>query len=91
MYSIVNENSKNYKIGTYKVTSNLHVRSGPGTNYKIKIYNQLTTNARAQNKKLGNYYYSGYKKGVICNITNVQNNWGLTQSGWICLEYGKKI
>lgn len=91
VYSIVNESSKNYKIGTYKVTSNLHVRSGPGTNYKIKIYNQLTTNARAQNKKLGNYYYSGYKKGVICTVTQVNGKWGKTASGWICLDYCKKI
>ena len=89
--SIVDESSKNYKIGTYKVTSNLHVRSGPGTNYKIKIYNQLTTNARAQNKKLGNQYYNGYLKGVICTVTQVNGKWGKTASGWICLDYCKKI
>lgn len=91
VYSIVNESSKNYKIGTYKVTSNLHVRSGPGTNYKIKIYNQLTTNAKAQNKRLGNQYYNGYLKGVTCTVTQVKSNWGKTTSGWICLDYCKKI
>ncbi|CDA30829.1 peptidoglycan-binding domain 1 protein [Clostridium sp. CAG:492] len=87
VYSIVND----YKIGTYKVTSNLHVRSGPGTNYKIKIYNQLTTNAKAQNKRLGNQYYNGYLKGVTCTVTQVKSNWGKTTSGWICLDYCKKI
>lgn len=82
---------KTYTTGKYKVSTNIHVRTGPGTNYKIKIYNQLTTNARAQNKRLGNYYYTGYKKGVICSVTQVSGNWGKTASGWICLDYCKKI
>lgn len=90
VYSIVNESSKNYKIGTYKVTSNLHVRSGPGTNYKMRKYTKLTKNARAQNKRLGNYYYSGYKKSVTCSVTQVSGNWGKTASGWICLNYCKE-
>lgn len=51
-----------YKTGTYKINTNIHVRTGPGTNYKIKKYNQLTSNAKAQNKARGNYYYNGYKK-----------------------------
>lgn len=81
---------KTYTTGKYKVSTNIHVRTGPGTNYKIKIYNQLTTNARAQNKRLGNYYYTGYKKGVICSVTQVSGNWGKTASGWICLNYCKE-
>ena len=82
---------KTYTTGKYKVSTNIHVRMGAGTNYKVKTYKQLTQNARQQNKICGDYYYNGYKKGVICNITKVQNNWGLTKSGWICLDYCKKI
>lgn len=82
---------KTYTTGKYKVSTNIHVRMGAGTNYKAKTYKQLTQNARYQNNLCGNYYYNGYKKGVICNITKVQNNWGLTKSGWICLDYCKKI
>ena len=82
---------KTYTTGKYKVSTNIHVRAGAGTNYKAKTYKQLTQNARYQNKLCGDYYYNGYKKGVICNITKVHGNWGLTKSGWICLDYCKKI
>lgn len=85
-------NSSIYTTGNYKVTASLlNVRSGPGTNYKNKSYNQLTANARAQNSRLGNYYANGYKKGVSCTITKIQGKWGKTASGWICLDYCKKI
>jgi len=82
-----------YTTGNYKVRVNsiLNVRSGAGTQYKAKTYKQLTTNARAQNKRLGNYYANGYKNGVVCTVIKVQGNWGLTASGWICLDYCRKI
>lgn len=63
--STINTNKKiisGYKTGTYKVNTNIHVRSGPGINYYAKTHKQLTSNARAQNRKYGNYYYNGYKK-----------------------------
>lgn len=82
---------KTYTTGKYKVSTNIHVRTGAGTNYKVKTYKQLTQNARHQNKLCGNYYYNGYRKGVICNVTKVHSNWGLTKSGWICLDYCNKI
>lgn len=85
------KSTKKYTTGKYVVNTNIHVRTGPGTNYNAKTYTQLTYNARAQNKKFGNYYYNGYRKGVICNVTQVRNNWGKTASGWICLNYcGKR-
>lgn len=82
---------KTYTTGKYKVSTNIHVRMGAGTNYKAKTYKQLTQNARHQNKLCGNYYYNGYRKGVICNVTKVHSNWGLTKSGWICLDYCNKL
>lgn len=82
---------KTYATGKYKVSTNIHVRMSAGTNYKAKTYKQLTQNARHQNKLCGNYYYNGYRKGVICNVTKVHSNWGLTKSGWICLDYCNKI
>lgn len=81
---------KTYTTGKYKVSTNIHVRTGAGTNYTAKTYKQLTQNARYQNKLYGNQYYNGYKKGVICTVTKVQGNWGLTKSGWICLDYCHK-
>lgn len=85
-------NTKKYSNGKYKVNASLlNVRTGPGTNYKAKKYNQLSQNARKQNKALGNAKANGYKKGVVCTVTKVNKNWGLTNSGWICLDYCRKI
>ena len=82
---------KKYTIGKYKVTTNIHVRTGPETNYKAKSYKKLTANARYQNKQCGNAYYNGYMKGVVCTVTEVKGDWGKTASGWICLKYCSKI
>lgn len=81
-----------YKIGKYKVTAKLlNVRDGAGTKYKAKTYKELTANAREQNKKLGNEKANGYLKGVVCSVSKIVNNWGYTPSGWICLDYCKKV
>jgi len=81
---------KKYTTGSYRVTTNINVRYGPGTNYKRKTYKQLSANARQQNRRLGGEY-SGYRKGVVCTITKVSGRWGLSKSGWICLDFCKKI
>ncbi len=81
-----------YTTGKYKVNASiLNVRTGPGTKYKIKGYKQLTSNARYQNKKLGNQYTNGLKRGVVTTVTKVQNGFGLTPSGWISLNYCTKL
>lgn len=81
-----------YRTGTYKVNASvLNVRTGPSTKYKIKGYRQLTVNARYQNKKLGNQYTNGLKRGVVTTATKIQNGFGLTPSGWIALSYCTKM
>lgn len=81
-----------YITGTYKVTASvLNVRTGPGTNYSAKTWRQLTANARSQNSRLGNYYTNGYKRGVVCTVTKVVGEWGLTASGYINLKYCTKL
>lgn len=88
---VKNEMAQKYTTGTYRVNANvLNVRTGPGTKYKIKSYKQLTANARYQNKKLGNQYTNGLKRGVITTVTKIQNGFGLTPSGWIALGYCTK-
>lgn len=85
-------NYSKYILGNYKVTASvLRVRFGPGLNYSPKIYNQLTVNARKQNRQLGNYYTNGYRRGVICTVDKIQGNWGHTPSGWVCLNYCTKL
>lgn len=81
-----------YTTGKYKVNASvLNVRTGAGTKYKIKGYKQLMSNARYQNKKLGNQYTNGLKRGVVTTVTKVRNGFGLTPSGWIALSYCTKI
>ena len=84
-----------YRTGTYKVTgvsrnSVLCVRTGPSTSYSKKTYRQLSVNARSQNKANGNYYANGYKNNVVFTVSKISGNWGLTPSGWVCLDYCTK-
>lgn len=89
--AVISSNTR-YRTGTYKVNASvLNVRYGAGTKYKAKTYKQLSANARSQNSRLGNYYTNGYKRGVVCTVTKVSGNWGLTASGWICLDYCTKL
>lgn len=81
-----------YTTGKYKVNASvLNVRTGPSTKYKIKGYKQLTSNARYQNKRLGNQYTNGLKRGVVTTVIKVRNGFGSTPSGWIALNYCIKI
>lgn len=81
-----------YTTGKYKVNASvLNVRTGSSTKYKIKGYKQLTANARYQNKRLGNQYTNGLKRGVVTTVTKVQNGFGLIPSGWIALNYCTKM
>ena len=85
-----------YRTGKYRVSrvsknSVLCVRTGPSTRYSRKTYRQLTANARSQNRANGNYYANGYKNNVVFTVSRVSGNWGLTPSGWVCLNYCTKI
>lgn len=74
---------KGYTTGTYKVNcSKLNVRTGPSTKYRIKGLKELTNSARKQ---------GGYVRGVKFTINKVINNWGRSPSGYVCLDYCKKI
>ena len=82
-----------YTIGTYQVTATerMNVRTGPGTNYRIKPLSELTVSAREQ---------GGYRPGVLFTAQEIGNlpgeSWARTPSGWVCLQnkdgiYCKKI
>ena len=88
---LVSYNNNSYTTGNYTVTASLlHVRSGAGTNYSIKTYRNLTSNARSQNRTKGNYYANGLLRGVNVTVSQVSGNWGKIPSGWICLDYCKR-
>lgn len=87
-------NNAFYKVGTtYTTQVILKVRSGAGTNYAQKTYNQLTANAKA------NAYSTGVNVGclkagtrVTClEVKNVNNDvWIRIPSGWIAGLYNGK-
>ena len=81
--TVVKSTVQKYTTGTYKVNcSKLNVRTGAGTKYRIKSLKELTRSARNQ---------GGYVRGVKCTVTKVVGNWGLTPSGYICLDYCTKV
>lgn len=84
--------SKKYTTGRYEVTAEvLTVREGPGTNYDWKKYSELTSNAQKQVYEKCGSKPNGLCKGVQCDVSEVKNNWGKIPSGWICLDYCKKV
>ena len=86
------QSQNKYTAGRYEVnTEILTVRTGPGTNYSWKEYSELTSNAQAQILRECGYRPNGLCKGVQCDVTEVSENWGRIPSGWICLDYCKKL
>lgn len=84
--------SNKYSTGRYEVnTEVLNVRNGPGTNYDWKKYSELTANAQKQVKQKCGYEANGLVDGVQCDVSQISSNWGKIPSGWICLDYCKKI
>ena len=84
--------SKKYTTGRYKVTTDvLTVRKGPGTNYDWLKYSELTANAQKQVYEQCGSKPNGLVKGVQCDVSQINGNWGKIPSGWICLDFCKKI
>lgn len=79
----INTDNK-YITGRYVVNtpSGVNVRVGPSISYNKKSLNELTYDAEKQ---------GGYVNGTIFDVLEVSNNWGRTPSGWVCLDYCKKI
>ena len=86
-----------YNIGRYIVdTKILKVRSNPfisSQNDNWLKFEELSANAQKQIKELvtDSDVPNGLVKGVICDVSEVSENWGKIPSGWICLDYCKEI
>ena len=84
--------SSKYTTGRYEVTCDvLTVRTGPSTDYDWLRYSQLTTNAQKQVYEKSGSKPNGLVNGVQCDVSEIDDNWGKIPSGWICLDYCKKI
>ena len=75
----------------YTLNVDLHVRTGPSTNYRIKNYNELTTDGK---KHAYNQQKAVLKKGTVVTVLGVYNNEGDTwlriPSGYIAGIYQNK-
>ena len=69
----------------------LNVREGAGIRYRVKKYSELTENARNQIVNKCGYYANGLVKGVIATVSESIGNWGRIPSGWICLDYTRRV
>lgn len=85
--------AKKYTTGNYEVTTAcLNVRANAGTKYAIKTFDQFTAQAQSQIKKLnGGQPANGFVKGTQFTALEVKDNWARCPSGWVCLDYCKKI
>ena len=78
-----------YKVGKeYKLTDEMNVRTGPGTNYSKKKYYQLTTGGQKADKDKD----GALDKGTVitCQQTKAINGdevWMRCPSGWIAAYY----
>ena len=75
-------------LGTYMITaSDLSVRTGPGTNYRRKTYEELTKNAKAHDyDKDGCINY-----GTRVTVSKFDGDWAKIPSGWVAKKYLKKV
>lgn len=96
-YDNIEEQETEYTTGHYVVNTDvLTVRSSP----KIEddnwlMYSQLTSNAQKQIYEKSGYKPNGLVKGVECDVSEIVvadgYTWGKIPSGWIALEYCKKV
>lgn len=90
------ENEK-YTIGHYVVIADvLTVRKTPEiTEDNWLLFAELTSNARNQVYNILGYRVNGLCKGVECDVSEIVvadgYTWGRIPSGWIALEYCKKV
>ena len=79
--------------GEYVVTADLlRVRSGPSTSYRYLKFSELSANAQSQVKKLnGGKAADGLVNGCECTVSQIKNNWGKIPSGWISLDWCRKV
>lgn len=90
------ENEK-YTVGHYIVTADvLTVRRTPKIEEDNWLrFEELTSNARNQVYNILGYRVNGLVKGVECDVSKIKKvdgyTWGRIPSGWIALEYCKKV
>lgn len=82
----------NEGTGTYTVTaSELCVRTGPGTNYRVKNHSELTADGQAHDANRDGAISKGTRVTVSQTTVVDGDTWGKIPSGWICLCYNGNV
>lgn len=81
-----------YKVGDYKTTTEMNVRTGAGTNYRIKKVKELTADGKKHATSKNPNANAVYKKGTIFTALKIEKKgndyWAKTPSGYICIQQG---
>lgn len=82
-----------YKAGDYKTLTEMNVRTGAGTNYRIKKVKELTPDGKKHATSKNPNANAVYKKGTIFTALKIEKKgndyWAKTPSGYICIQQGK--
>ncbi len=82
-----------YKVGDYKTTTEMNVRTGAGTNYRIKKVKELTSDGKKHATSKNPNANAVYKKGTVFTALKIEKKgndyWAKTPSGYICIQQGK--
>lgn len=81
-----------YKKGEYKTTTEVNVRAGAGTKYRIKKVKELSADGRKHATSKNPNAYATYKSGTEFTAQKIikegNNYWAMTPSGYVCIQYG---
>jgi hypothetical protein len=82
-----------YKPGTYITTTEVNVRAGAGTKYRLKKVKELSLDGQRHATAKTPNAYACYKKGTVFTAVKIvkegYNYWAQTPSGYVCIQYGK--
>lgn len=84
-------------LGRYVTIDYLKIRTGPSTDYKTEKIKNITIDAKAKVTYTNSESLAILKKGVQVDILSVHYNdkeqrwWGRTFSGYIAMDYLKKV
>lgn len=84
--------STGYQVGeVYTLQSNMKVRTGPGTGYRMKSHSELTADGRKHDKDRNGCLDAGTKVTCKAVETSGDQTWIKCPSGWICARDGGSV
>jgi len=83
-------------LGLYVTTANVNVRTGAGTNNRIKLVKELTIDGKKNATSSNSNANAVLKKGTRVSVLEVKQDkngmyWGRIPSGYVSLSYAKKL